>query len=88
MADPHGIALDPKTGLIYVTNLGTFNERVYNRPNTRRRANKPNWPVGRDNNIPGSGKIQPPAITVFRKDPAVFSVNYFFPSTTIKIPVS
>jgi DNA-binding beta-propeller fold protein YncE len=68
MADPHGIALDPKTGLIYVTNWGTFNERVYNRPNTRRRANKPNWPVGRDNNIPGSGKIQAPSITVFRKD--------------------
>ncbi|MGH9786198.1 MAG: hypothetical protein ACRD88_18670, partial [Terriglobia bacterium] len=27
MADPHGIALDPKTGLVYVSNWGTSNER-------------------------------------------------------------
>ena len=27
MADPHGIALDPKTGLIFVSNWGTSNER-------------------------------------------------------------
>jgi len=65
MADPHGIALDDKAGLIYVTNWGTFNERNYNVP---ARYNKPNWPVGRDNNIPGSGKTQPPSITVYRKD--------------------
>jgi len=65
MADPHGIALDPKSGLIYVTNWGTFNDRTYDGPP---RYGKLNWPVGRDNNIPGSGKIQPPSITVYRKD--------------------
>jgi len=65
MADPHGIALDPKAGLIFVTNWGTFNERNYNVPT---RYGKANWPVGRDNNIPGSGKNQAPSITVFRKD--------------------
>jgi DNA-binding beta-propeller fold protein YncE len=65
MADPHGIALDPKSGLIFVTNWGTFNERNYNVP---QRYGKPNWPVGRQNNFPGSGKIQPPSITVYRKD--------------------
>jgi DNA-binding beta-propeller fold protein YncE len=65
MADPHGIALDPKTGLIYVTNWGTNQERRYDVP---WRYGKVNWPVGRQNNIPGSGKINPPSITVYRKD--------------------
>jgi DNA-binding beta-propeller fold protein YncE len=65
MADPHGIALDPKADLIFVTNWGTFNERTYGGPP---RYGKPNWPSGRDNNIPGSGKNQPPSITVYRKD--------------------
>jgi DNA-binding beta-propeller fold protein YncE len=65
MADPHGIALDPKADLIFVTNWGTFNERTYSGPP---RYGKPNWPSGRDNNIPGSGKNQPPSITVYRKD--------------------
>ena len=65
MADPHGIALDPKTGLIYVTNWGTNQERRYDVPP---RYGKINWPVGRNNNIPGSGKINPPSITVYRKD--------------------
>jgi DNA-binding beta-propeller fold protein YncE len=65
MADPHGIALDPKAGLIYVTNWGTYNDRNYEGPP---RYGKPNWPVGRDKNIPGSGKTQPPSITVYPKD--------------------
>jgi DNA-binding beta-propeller fold protein YncE len=65
MADPHGIALDPKAGLIFVTNWGTFNDRRYDVPP---RYGKANWPVGRDNNIPGSGKNQAPSITVYRKD--------------------
>jgi DNA-binding beta-propeller fold protein YncE len=66
MADPHGIALDPKTGLIYVTNWGTFNDRKYE--GVPPRYGKANWPVARTNNIPGSGKNQPPSITVYRKD--------------------
>ena len=65
MADPHGIALDPKTGLIYVTNWGTNQERRYDVPP---RYGKVNWPVGRNNNIPASGKINPPSITVYHKD--------------------
>jgi DNA-binding beta-propeller fold protein YncE len=65
MADPHGIALDTKTGLIYVTNWGTVQDRKYDVP---WRYGKVNWPVGRNNNIPGSGKILPPSITVYRKD--------------------
>ncbi len=65
MADPHGIALDSKADLIYVTNWGTGNERNYNVPP---RYGKSNWPAGRQNNYPGSGKIGPPSITVYRKD--------------------
>ncbi len=66
MADPHGIALDPKSGLIYVTNWGTANERQYE--GVPPRYGKTNWPVARNYNIPGSGKINPPSITVYRKE--------------------
>ena len=66
MADPHGLALDPKSGLIYVTNWGTGNDRQYE--GVPPRYGKTNWPVARNYNIPGSGKINPPSITVYRKD--------------------
>src|SRR5215831_2136507 len=65
MADPHGIAVDPKTGLIYVTNWGTVNERQAGGPP---RFGHALWPIGRNNNIPGSGRFEPPSITVYRKD--------------------
>ena len=74
LADPHGITLDPNTDLIYVTNWGTFADRHYDEAATIRaygeypRTGKANWPVGRNTNIPGSGKQQPPSITVYRKD--------------------
>jgi DNA-binding beta-propeller fold protein YncE len=75
MADPHGIALDPKNKLIFVTNWGSLNERTKeSAPGTRlegragRNRNKQNWPVPRENNIPGSGKYYPPSITVYEKD--------------------
>ena len=66
MADPHGIALDPKAGLIYVTNWGTGNDRQIE--GVPPRYGKTNWPVARNYNVPGSGKISPPSITVYRKD--------------------
>ena len=73
MADPHGIALDPKRGEIYVTNWGSNNSRTPFDPNQNAqgraaRARKANWPTPRENNIPSSGKFQPPSITVFSKD--------------------
>ena len=74
LADPHGITLDPNTDLIYVTNWGTFADRHYDEAATIRaygeypRRGKANWPVGRNTNIPGSGKQQPPSITVYGKD--------------------
>jgi hypothetical protein len=55
MADPHGIAVDPKTGLMYVTNWGIVNERE---PGGPPRFGHALWPIGRNNNIPGSGRVQ------------------------------
>jgi DNA-binding beta-propeller fold protein YncE len=69
MADPHGIALGPKTDLIYVVNWGTGNDRRYDLPNPDNRGGvKVNWPMHRENGIPGSGYFNPPSITVHRKD--------------------
>ena len=71
MADPHGIALDPNTGLLYVSNWGTAADRYYDEDTPavfNRGTGKPNWPVSRLANIPGSGRTEPPSITVYRKD--------------------
>ena len=73
MADPHGIAIDPKAGLIFVTNWGTNNQR----PNLGDPSVKPTriggvtrtlWPVERQYAAPASGKFLPPSITVYPKD--------------------
>jgi DNA-binding beta-propeller fold protein YncE len=69
MADPHGIALDPKTGLIYVSNWGTSNERpALLEGGGGGNVDRPDFPVGRARAYLGSGKIEPPSITVYRKD--------------------
>jgi DNA-binding beta-propeller fold protein YncE len=75
MADPHGIALDPKHKLIFVTNWGSLNERTKETPagvrlegRAGRNRKKANWPIPRENNIPGSGKYYAPSITVYEKD--------------------
>jgi len=68
MGDPHGLAIDPKSGLIYVTNWGIHNSRKMDAPTTGRGA-KPNWPIGLGANaIPGTGSWDLPSITVYRKD--------------------
>jgi 6-phosphogluconolactonase (cycloisomerase 2 family) len=71
LADPHGIVVDSNAGLIFVTNWGTVADRLYDTdgPTTLNRGDgKANWPVGREANIPGSGRNEPPSITVYRKD--------------------
>src|SRR5256885_15344593 len=62
LADPHGIAFDPKTRMIYVANYGTERDEAFGTeqqmPNplntvTPRRPNDvrtPNWPAGKLNN--------------------------------------
>lgn len=66
LADPHGIALDPKTGVIFVTNWGTTNTRPpFGSPSRGRPAE---WPVGVTEVLRGSGKILPPSVTIYPKD--------------------
>ncbi|MBI4481779.1 MAG: hypothetical protein HY652_02700, partial [Acidobacteria bacterium] len=73
LADPHGIALDTKNNLIFVTNHGSVHQvrpgpgRGLGRQLGRGRG-KPNWPLGFDHAVPGSGKILPPSITVYPRD--------------------
>ncbi|MBI2817188.1 MAG: hypothetical protein HYX72_09640 [Acidobacteria bacterium] len=72
LADPHGIALDTKNNLMFVTNFG------YSQSHTPGPDGRPIhggtlgagrgrelWPLGWDDTVPGSGKFSPPSITVY-----------------------
>ncbi len=62
LADPHGIAVDPKRDLIFVANYGSTHDVS---PSLGPSSDlKPNWPLPRSFAVPGSGRILPPAITV------------------------
>ena len=75
LADPHGIALDTKNHLIYVTNHGTTHsvdpEQIKKLPPRAMfidgSLSKPNWPLSRNYSLPGSGRIFPSSITVYAK---------------------
>ena len=73
LADPHGIALDPKSDRIYITNWGTVN--VIKPPASGKWTGsrglgigKENWPIGYNDSVPGSGTFTPPSITVYPRD--------------------
>ena len=69
LADPHGMAIDRKNRLLYVTNHGSVHEvRPPVAGEKKRRVNLPGWPLTRDDAVPGSGKMLPPSITVYAKD--------------------
>jgi DNA-binding beta-propeller fold protein YncE len=70
LADPHGIALDPKRGELFVSNWGTSNERPSLEEAARSvgREDRKDFPVSRFHALPGSGKIRPPSITVYPKN--------------------
>lgn len=69
LADPHGMALDAKRGLFYVTNHGSSHSVAESEPGARRKKEETTgFPLNRDNAVPGSGKIGPPSITVYTKD--------------------
>jgi DNA-binding beta-propeller fold protein YncE len=70
LADPHGMALDAKDDLIFVTNHGSVHQfRVSGSPRREgtqgRGVGKQNWPLGFSDALPGSGKNVPPSITVY-----------------------
>jgi DNA-binding beta-propeller fold protein YncE len=71
LQDPHGMALDTKNKLLYVTNHGSVHQVRASPPGqgkSRRRENPPNWPLTREDVVPGSGQMLPPSITVYSKD--------------------
>ena len=62
LADPHGIAFDPKTRLLYIANYGTERDETFGvdqqmphplnalQPRGARNVRRPNWPAGNLNN--------------------------------------
>ena len=68
LADPHGMALDTRRGLLWVTNHGSSHSVRENAGAARRKGASPGFPLDRDDAVPGSGKIGPPSITVYAKD--------------------
>ncbi|MSO19660.1 MAG: hypothetical protein EXQ56_04235 [Acidobacteria bacterium] len=61
LADPHGIAIDTKNRLIFVTNYGSTSTKVKGRGEQRQ-----NFPL--ETVVPGSGRNLPPSITVYSMD--------------------
>jgi DNA-binding beta-propeller fold protein YncE len=69
LADPHGMALDTKNNLLYVTNHGSTHQVRPPALGPRKRSGDiAGWPLTRDDAVPGSGQILPPSITVYAKD--------------------
>ena len=74
LADPHGIALDGKRGVFYVTNHGSVHSTSKDEGGRLPPAQRAealalvNWPLERDFAVPGSGRTLPPAITVYAKN--------------------
>jgi DNA-binding beta-propeller fold protein YncE len=69
LADPHGLALDEKRKLLFVTNHGSTHDVAPRPEGQRRRRERDNgFPLNRDDAVPGSGRFVPPSITVYAKD--------------------
>ena len=74
LADPHGIALDTKRGVMFVTNHGSTHDSsvasadYLSAKEKEERAKLVNWPLDRDFAVPGSGRTLPPTITVYAKN--------------------
>lgn len=70
LADPHGIAIDPKDEVFFVANYGSRGLRRADReirtgvPGAGKGRGKANWPLGREYAIPGSGSHAVPSISV------------------------
>jgi DNA-binding beta-propeller fold protein YncE len=70
LADPHGIAIDPKKDVFYVANYGSHALRRADRevrtgvPGAGKGRDKANWPLGRELAVPGSGTNDGPSISI------------------------
>jgi DNA-binding beta-propeller fold protein YncE len=70
LADPHGIAIDPKEEVFFVANYGSRGLRRMDQPirtgvpGLGKGREKDNWPLGREYAIPGSGSHAEPSISV------------------------
>lgn len=65
LEDPHGIVLDTKNQLMFVSNDGSFHSVRPPAGADRRTESRPNWPLDRDTAIRGSGRFDPASITVY-----------------------
>lgn len=70
LADPHGIAIDPRDDVMFVANYGsthrvdgTLTPRT-GVPSGGKGRDRENWPWGREYSVPGSGTIAGPSIVV------------------------
>ena len=73
LEDPHGIALDTKNKLMFVTNHGSVSYSKDGKNFMRYPAENGGWHIPdegerRLNMVPGSGKFMPPSITVYSLD--------------------
>jgi len=69
LADPHGIAVDSRNGLLFVSNWGSSNQRTRPPADVQwRGAGRETWPVHRNFSVPGSGQFSPPSITIYPID--------------------
>jgi len=73
LADPHGLAIDEKKKLLYVTNHGSTHDVAPRPPEQGRRregrhSGGNGFPLNRDDAVPGSGRFVPPSITVYDED--------------------
>lgn len=70
LANPHGIALDPKTNLMFVANHGSVALRNRDVGDWLDGHAPANWPLDRGFAVPGSGKTFPPSIIVYSRTAA------------------
>ncbi|MBI2816984.1 MAG: hypothetical protein HYX72_08595 [Acidobacteria bacterium] len=73
LEDPHGVAVDTKRNLIIVSNHGSVSYRDPSKtparfPVIRHGADVESHPEPGWRNIPGSGKFEPPSITIYSRD--------------------
>jgi len=70
LADPHGIAIDPRDDVFFVANYGSRALRRADQeirtgvPGSGKGREKPHWPLGREYAVPGSGSHAEPSITI------------------------